>query len=56
MRDEKMPLKVKLTMLFVGLCFIIAASLEPTVGNHIHEDDPNWNCQTMGNLICGSGN
>jgi hypothetical protein len=22
-------------------------------GQIIHEDDPRWNCATMGNLVCG---
>jgi len=27
-----------------------------TSGIIIDEDDPRWDCRTMGNLICGAGN
>lgn len=25
-------------------------------GQRIEEDDPRWNCKTMGNHVCGKGN
>lgn len=35
-------------LLFVAL---VPTSSTPT----IEEDDPRWNCHTMGNRVCGSG-
>lgn len=31
----------------------ILAALVLSLGGTIHEDSPLWNCQTMGNHVCG---
>lgn len=42
----------------IALSAIIAAIITITVPAHatITEDDPRWDCRTMGNLICGPTN
>ena len=40
-----------LWVLIVGVCVLLAAGN----GRRLQEDDPGWNCQTMGNYHCGGG-
>jgi hypothetical protein len=54
------PVLVALCML-VAYCGLMLAACEPPPPTHgkqvevIHEDDPRWDCHTMGNRVCGKG-
>lgn len=38
---------------FIAIFTILIASILAYNGRTIHEDSNAWNCETMGNLICG---
>jgi hypothetical protein len=51
-----MNLRVGAILVFLATCaLLIFGPLLTSVGatEPVHEDDPRWNCATMGNRICG---
>jgi hypothetical protein len=41
------------TVAAVALVLVILTGCQPTGTDRIEEDDPRWNCATMGNRECG---
>lgn len=47
-----MPLVLATVMIF-GTPSYVTLDQHASTGVQLQEDDPGWNCSTMGNLICG---
>lgn len=46
----------KTKLVILALLILAATMIDPLpVDGTIMEDDPRWQCHTMGNLICGPG-
>ncbi len=50
-----MSLVNRITVCLVLLVSLGAAAASPRLQQRITEDDPRWDCRTMGNKICGPG-
>ena len=55
MKNEPIPRKIKIRLALVGLAILAGMALDQGPGI-IREDNPGWNCETMGNRICGPAN
>lgn len=41
--------------MILAIATALTLAVSPAPADIIHEDDPRWDCRTMGNMICGPG-
>lgn len=53
--DDRMNLRSIAALILAAFLATLAPAptLRPTTSTTISEDDPGWNCRTMGNHLCG---
>lgn len=47
---------MKYAIATVAIAFSSLLAASPAIASPVTEDDPSWDCRTMGNQICGATN